>query len=83
MVSANMLQRVMLRTSTYNNQLAVAKSGIRSLIKVVYYYVVAAIYGAAGGFANVSCIMLCYQCQLSLRCRTGAVLHAQIIACFG
>ncbi|KAL0031056.1 hypothetical protein WJX77_001677 [Trebouxia sp. C0004] len=56
MVSANMLQRVMLRTFTYNNQLAVAKSGIRSLIKVVYYYVVAAIYGAAGGFANVSIV---------------------------
>ena len=82
MVSANMLQRVMLRTSTYNNQLAVAKSGIRSLIKVVYYYVVAAIYGAAGGFANVSCIMLCCQCQLSLECHIGAVLHAQISACF-
>lgn len=54
MVSANMLQRVMLRTSTYNNQLAVAKSGIKSLIKMAYYYCVAAVYGAAGGFASVS-----------------------------
>lgn len=55
-VSANMLRRVMLRTSTYNNQLAVAKSGIRSLIKMLYYYCVAAVYGAAGGFANVSIV---------------------------
>ena len=53
MVSANMLQRVMLRTATYNNQLAVAKSGIRSLLQMLYYYCVAAVYGAAGGFANV------------------------------
>ena len=59
MVSANMLQRVMLRTATYNNQLAVAKSGIRSLFKMLYYYCVAAVYGAAGGFANVSSTRAC------------------------
>lgn len=74
MVSANMLQRVMLRTSAYNNQLAVAKSGIKSLIKVVYYYVVAAVYGAAGGFANVSwtthflhASSRCFQCRAATR----------------
>ena len=54
MVSTNMLQRVMLRTSTYNNELAVAKSWAKSLVKMVYYYCVAAVYGAAGGFSNVS-----------------------------
>ena len=54
MVSANMLQRVMLRTATYNNQLAVAKSGVKSVIKMLYYYCVAAVYGAAGAFATVS-----------------------------
>ena len=54
MVSTNMLQRVMLRTSTYNNELAVAKSWVKSLVKMVYYYCVAAFYGAAGGFSNVS-----------------------------
>lgn len=76
MVSANMLQRVMLRTSAYNNQLAVAKSGIKSLIKVVYYYVVAAVYGAAGGFANVSWTTIflhaptcCFQCAAAARAR--------------
>lgn len=54
MVSTNMLQRVMMRTSAYNNELAVAKSWLKSLIKMAYYYCVAAVYGAAGGFANVS-----------------------------
>ena len=54
-VSANMLQRVKLRQSTYNNQLAVANSWAISLLKVAYYYCIAAVYGACGGFANVSC----------------------------
>ena len=61
MVSANMLQRVLLRTASYNNQLAVARSGIRSLVKMLYYYCVAAVYGAAGGFANVNHVLTQYR----------------------
>ncbi|KAL3159480.1 hypothetical protein ABBQ38_009902 [Trebouxia sp. C0009 RCD-2024] len=55
-ISTNMLQRVLMRTLTYNNELAVAKSWLKSLVKMAYYYCVAAAYGAAGGFSNVSIV---------------------------
>ena len=74
MVSTNMLHRVMLRTSTYNNELAVAKSWVKSLVKMAYYYCVAAVYGAAGGCSNVSfacCTCMCCD-LLRLLCMASA-----------
>ena len=76
MVSTNMLQRVMLRTSTYNNELAVAKSWVKSLIKMVYYYCVAAVYGAAGGFASVSCQPCFKSCTAHVIRRQSCVCRA-------
>ena len=53
-VSTDMLQRVMTRQSIYNNSCEVADSPLKSVGKLAYYYVFAALYGAAGGCANVS-----------------------------
>ncbi len=53
-ISTDMLQRVTSRQATYNNDVAVAGSPLMSLVKVVYYYIFAAAYGAVGGCTNVS-----------------------------
>ncbi|EIE21183.1 glycosyl transferase [Coccomyxa subellipsoidea C-169] len=52
-ISTDMLQRVTSRQATYNNDVAVAGSPLMSLVKVVYYYIFAAAYGAVGGCTNV------------------------------
>eukprot|EP00891_Asterochloris_glomerata_P007701 jgi/Astpho2/7701/Aster-02580 len=55
-VSTNMLQRVIARTAAFNNDAQVAGSLAKSLLKTVYYYIVAALYGAAGGFSQVAMV---------------------------
>ena len=53
-VSANMLARVQAGAPTYNNSADIAGSGLRSAAKLVYYYLFATAYGAAGGCAQVT-----------------------------
>jgi len=52
-ISTDMLQRVTRREATYNNDASVAGSPLKSLVKVIYYHILAAAYGAVGGCANV------------------------------
>ena len=49
-----MLARVQAGAPTYNNSAAIAGSGLRSAAKLVYYYLFATAYGAAGGCAQVN-----------------------------
>ncbi|KAK9811429.1 hypothetical protein WJX72_003813 [[Myrmecia] bisecta] len=51
-VSTDMLRRVRDRSAAFNNNQQVAASAAKSLVKLVYYYVFAWLYGMAGGFAN-------------------------------
>ena len=53
-ISTDMLQRVVSRRAAFNNDASVAASPLRSAVKLVYYYLFAAAYGAVGGCANVS-----------------------------
>lgn len=53
-ISTDMLQRVISRQAAFNNDAGVAGSPLKSLVKVVYYYLFAAAYGAVGGCTNVS-----------------------------
>ncbi|CAL8469297.1 g8838 [Coccomyxa elongata] len=52
-ISTDMLQRVTSRQATFNNNSKIAADPIKSLAKVVYYFIFAAAYGAVGGWANV------------------------------
>lgn len=52
-ISADMLQRVTSRQAAFNNDASVAGSPIKSAVKLLYYYLFAAAYGAVGGCANV------------------------------
>lgn len=53
-ISLDMLARVKSRSSLYNNNEAIARSGILSAVKVQYYSVLACFYGLAGARAHVS-----------------------------
>lgn len=82
-----MLQRVRLRHSTYNNQQRVANSLARSTLKLVYYYCIAAVYGACGGCANVSCLvtMPASRCQqyasIGLACCCTGQVYTFLLGC--
>jgi alpha-1,2-mannosyltransferase len=52
-ISADMLQRVRARQAAFNNDAAVSGSALKSAVKLLYYYLFAAAYGAVGGCANV------------------------------
>jgi alpha-1,2-mannosyltransferase len=69
-MSTDMLQRVQSGAAGYNNSAAIAASGLRSAAKLAYYYMFAAAYGAAGGCAQVGCLLI------QLACTTCICLHA-------
>ena len=52
-ISTDMLSRVGNKTISYNNASFISNSGILSTIKLLYYYLFAAIYGLAGSCAQV------------------------------
>lgn len=73
-ISTDMLQRVTRREATYNNDTSVAGSPLKSLVKVIYYHIFAAAYGAVGGCANVGLpSQLCYlqKLQSAFYCDTS------------
>ena len=51
-VSTDMLLRVWSQQSTYNNDDAIARSSVKSMIKVLYYEVFAIFYGLVGACAG-------------------------------
>jgi alpha-1,2-mannosyltransferase len=57
-ISTDMLQRVRSRQAAFNNSSSITSSTLKSAAKLLYYYQFAAVYGAAGGCANV-CSMPC------------------------
>eukprot|EP00850_Spirogloea_muscicola_P012568 SM000082S22810 [mRNA] locus=s82:71980:74285:- [translate_table: standard] len=65
-----MVARVRDRRSTYNNQDAIAKSKLRSAAKVLYYRAMAALYGLAGGCADVAMANSSWT-QAHIRCLWG------------
>jgi len=52
-VSTDMLLRVWSQQSTYNNDDAIARSSVKSMIKVLYYELFAIFYGLVGACADV------------------------------
>ena len=70
-ISTDMLQRVVSRRAAFNNDASVAASPLRSAVKLVYYYLFAAAYGAMGGCANVSS----HTPRLSLHMHSQKVVH--------
>eukprot|EP00937_MAST-01D_sp_MAST-1D-sp2_P002118 g2118.t1 len=55
-ISTDMLQRVRARTATYNNDGGVAGSAFKSLAKLQYYRLFAALYGGVGRLCD--CVMV-------------------------
>lgn len=53
-VSTDMLGRVWQREATYNNDMSISSSSIKSAIKVLYYQAFAVLYGIAGAFAGAA-----------------------------
>lgn len=53
-ISTDMLKRVQTRQAAFNNSSSITGSTLKSAAKLLYYYLFAAVYGAAGGCANVS-----------------------------
>lgn len=52
-ISTDMLKRVQTRQAAFNNSSSITGSTLKSAAKLLYYYLFAAVYGAAGGCANV------------------------------
>ncbi len=53
-ISTDMLNRVQTRQAGFNNSSSITGSTWKSVAKLVYYYLFAAVYGAVGGCANAS-----------------------------
>ena len=87
-ISTDMLQRVSSRRAAFNNDASVAASPLRSAVKLLYYYLFAAAYGAVGGCANVSswaCSLLAFTTALPTNKHTAMKVaqHRAQIACIG
>lgn len=52
-ISSNMIRRVAKGQQGYNNDSGIAASWLKSIAKLVYYYVFAALYGIVGSFSEV------------------------------
>lgn len=52
-ISTNMLDRVWAQQAGYNNDAAIAGSGVKTLAKWLYYQLLALVYGLAGSCAHV------------------------------
>jgi alpha-1,2-mannosyltransferase len=55
-ISTDMLSRVRDRAATFNNNSDVASSAAKSGLKLLYYQLMALLYGAVGGCANVAMV---------------------------
>ncbi|KAL3685039.1 hypothetical protein R1sor_003061 [Riccia sorocarpa] len=55
-ISSDMLRRVQMRTSIYNNNSRIAKSNLLSTAKVLYYRIVARLYGWAGSWTHLAMV---------------------------
>ncbi len=56
-ISTDMLRRVQTRQAAFNNSSSITGSTLKSVAKLLYYYVFAALYGAVGGCANVRILL--------------------------
>lgn len=69
-ISTDMLLRVTSRQTTFNNNSKIAADPVKSLAKVVYYFIFAAAYGAVGGWANVSFLVKAFGQVVNMHCVT-------------